>query len=425
MLGTLKLDLRLRIAVVLATVCIAVVGGLGITLYMASEDMEAGLVEQLVTEEMDALIERARLSSVPASAAGPNLQYYVLRTPEDQQKIAPKLRGLGPGQHQVGSGVDELHVAVRDVGAVRYVVAYDAGAHKIRENHFQDLVLLAIGTAALVAIALGYWLAGVLTRQLTDLAIHVRAFAPDEPHAPLESPNLDREVAALAHALDEYHARIMEAMRREQEFTANASHELRTPLTAIRTSSELIATDTALGPKTRARVDMITSAAEQMTERIEALLYLARHRGPQATEPVALRECVTEAAAPWRDEIARKGLVFDVPIRDDSVIRLDRKALQLVLANLIKNAVQYTERGFVRVTYDEPRLTVADSGSGIAPEHLPQVFDRHYRAGREQDGLGLGLAIVRRICDDLGWKIEVASKPDSGSAFSIVLTPQV
>src|SRR4029078_10522863 len=190
-----------------------------------------------------------------------------------------------------------------------------------------------------------------------------------------------------------------------------ASHELRTPLTAIRTSSELIATDTALSPKTRARVDMITSAAEQMTERIESLLYLARHRAPQATEPVALRECVTEAAAPWRDEIARKGLAFDVPIRDDSVIRLDRKALQLVLANLIKNAVQYTERGFVRVTYDEPRLTVADSGSGIAREHLPQVFDRHYRAGQEHDGLGLGLAIVRRICDDLGWKIEVQSQP--------------
>jgi signal transduction histidine kinase len=75
----------------------------------------------------------------------------------------------------------------------------------------------------------------------------------------------------------------------------------------------------------------------------------------------------------------------------------------------------------VRVTYDAPRLTVSDSGSGIAPEHLPQVFERFYRGDRNADGLGLGLAIVRRICDDLGWKIEVRSEPGSGSAFSIVL----
>ena len=419
----LKLDLRLRIAVVLATVCIAVVGGLGITLYMASEEMEEGLVEQLVSEEMESLIERARTgTSLPAG--GPNLQYYVLRTPADYQKIGPKLRELGPGRHEIGTGADEQHIAVRDVDGVRYMVAYDAGAHEMREQRFKNLLMLALGTAALVAIVLGYWLAGVLTRQLTELAAHVRKLAPDEPHAPFEHPDLDREVAALARALDQYHDRIVAMMKREQEFTANASHELRTPLTAIRTSCELLGAEAQLSEKGRLRIGMIDSAAQQMTERIEALLYLARQHPAEAAETVALRECVNEAAVPCRDEIARKGLLFDVPIRDDAVVQLDRKALQLVLANLIKNAVRYTERGFVRVTYDEPRLTVADSGSGIAAEHLPQVFERYYRGAGSGDGLGLGLSIVSRICDDLGWKIEVDTRPGSGSAFSIVFAPQ-
>jgi signal transduction histidine kinase len=166
---------------------------------------------------------------------------------------------------------------------------------------------------------------------------------------------------------------------------------------------------------------MVTAAADQMTDRIEALLYLARHRPSTAVESVELRECVTEAAAPLREEIARKGLAFEVPIEPDAVVTLDRKALQLVLSNLIKNAVRYTERGFVRVSYDRQRLTVADSGSGIAPQHLPQVFERFYRGTPDVDGLGLGLAIVRRICDDLGWKIEVDSRPGMGSAFSVVL----
>jgi signal transduction histidine kinase len=167
---------------------------------------------------------------------------------------------------------------------------------------------------------------------------------------------------------------------------------------------------------------MVAGAAEQMTERIETLLYLARQSAAEGAESVGLRSCVNEAALPCRDEIARKGLAFEVPIREDAVVKLNRRALQLVLANLIKNAVRYTDRGYVRVTYDAPCLTVADSGSGIAPQHLPQVFERFYRGDHDVDGLGLGLSIVRRICDDLGWKIDVQSQPGAGSSFSIVLS---
>jgi signal transduction histidine kinase len=268
---------------------------------------------------------------------------------------------------------------------------------------------------------LGYWLAGLLTRQLTDLAREVPLLDPDVPHPPLERPDHDREVAALAHALDQYHARIVEMLKREQEFTANASHELRTPLTAIRTSCELLALERNLTDKGRARIDMVSAAAEQMTDRIEALLYLARQHPAAASEAVPLRECVDDAAQAFREEIARKGLDLEIAVEAETRLKLDRKALEIVLGNLIKNAVRYTERGYVRVSYEGNRLTVADSGSGIAAEHLPQVFQRFYRAEGRGDGVGLGLAIVRRVCDDLGWKIEVESEPGSGSAFSIVL----
>jgi signal transduction histidine kinase len=416
-----KLDLRLRIAAALALVCIAIVGALGFTLYRASEDLESALVEQLVSEEMDFLVKRAQGSPVPASTSGPNLQYYLIRDVQDAQKIPSAFRALGPGPHDVGTGAEEVHVEVRDVEGVRYIVAYDAGAHKVREGRFRELLRIALATAALLSVVLGYWLAGILTRQLTDLAQRVSRLAPDEPQARLERHDHDREVAALAHALDKYHARILEMMQREQEFTANASHELRTPLTAIRTSCELLSTEPHLSEKARARVEMVAGAAEQMTERIETLLYLARQSAAEGAESVGLRSCVNEAALPCRDEIARKGLAFEVPIREDAVVKLNRRALQLVLANLIKNAVRYTDRGYVRVTYDAPCLTVADSGSGIAPQHLPQVFERFYRGDHDVDGLGLGLSIVRRICDDLGWKIDVQSQPGAGSSFSIVL----
>lgn len=416
-----KLDLRRRIALALAAVCITVVAVLGVTLYMASEELEARLVDQLVGEELDFLIERDARGATPVFLGGPNLQYFVLRTRADREQIEHRYRKLGPGQHSIGAGKDERRVAVRDVGSVRYIVTYDAGAHELREREFLILLLSAIAVATLVAIGVGYWLAGILTRQLTELAAEVPQLTPDAIHVPLARPDQDAEVAALARALDRYHSGIVAMMRREQEFTANASHELRTPLTAIRTSCELLATEGRLSEKGRARLDMIDAAVGQMTERIEALLYLARQHPAAVREDILLRECVDQAAATCCDEIARKGLDFEVAIDTSVRVSLDRKALQLVLSNLIKNAVRYTDRGYVRVSYDAHRLTVADSGTGIAPQHLPQVFERFYRGEGDVDGMGLGLAIVRRISEELGWKIEVASTPGVGSAFTIVL----
>jgi signal transduction histidine kinase len=415
-----SLDLRLRIAIALATLCIAVVGALGFTLYTASEDMEEALIEQLVTEELDSLIEGAR-GTLHAPPSGPNIQYYVLKVPEQLEKLPPTLRALAPGHHEIGTGEDEKHVAIRDIAGVRYMVVYDAGPHELRLARFGQLVYLALATIALLSVTVGYWLAGVLTRQLTDLAGRVSRLHPDAPHPPLERGDHDREVAAVARALDEYHARIVDMMQREQEFTSNASHELRTPLTAIRTSCELLLAEPTVPEKARVRVEQIDNAARQMTERMEVLLLLARSHGPEETETVALRRCVEDAAYPYLEEIEQKGLVFDIAIPETQLVQVDRKALQVVLANLIKNAVRYTERGYVRVTYESPRVIVSDSGSGIAPEHQPQLFERYFRADHRPEGLGLGLAIVRRICDHFGWKIEVKSVPGAGSAFSVLL----
>ena len=399
--------------------CISVVGALGITLYTASEDLEDGLVQQLASEELAFLIERHRAGHAEPPAHGPHLQYYIARSTAAKTALPAAVRNLGPGHHEVGSDTTERHVAVQDVGETRYAVVYDPGAHEVREREFRHLLLLALATVVVVAVALGYWLAGLLTRQLSDLAHQVSGLVPGHGHEPLARAGQDREVAAVAAALDDYETRMLEMVRREQEFTANASHELRTPLTAIGTSCELLAADLSLSDKARQRVAYISGAAARMTEQILALLLLARDQRPANREAVELAECAAEAAEPCRAEIARKGISFEIAIAAGTVLELNRQALHLVLTNLISNAVQHTEGGGVRLTYDAPRLTVADTGTGIAPEHVPHIFERHYRGSERPDSLGLGLAIVRRICDQFHWKIDIVSAPAAGSAFSI------
>jgi signal transduction histidine kinase len=412
--------LRLRIALAFAAVCIVVVGALGVTLYTAADDMEEALVDQIVSEEVDHLVQRYRSAPDYRPAAGPNFAYHIVRTAEDAAQLPREVGGLPPGNHEIRVGPDERHVAVRHIDGVRFIVIYDVGPHEAREQQFKNVLLLSLASVATFALLLGYWLAGVLTRQLTELAQRVARLAPDEPYVPLARAEQDAEVAAVARALDDYRSRMTRMVRHEQEFTANASHELRTPLTAIRTSCELLLGEPALPEKARGRVQMIDEAAHRMAEQLQTLLFIAREEALDATEEVALAEFVTEAAEAFRGEIGRKGIALEVAIDAMTVLTVNRQALHTVLVNLIRNAVQHTERGFIRVTFLAHRLTVADSGAGIASEHLPHLFERYYRAEDRGSGFGLGLAIVKRICDHYGWRVEVASEPGRGSGFAIV-----
>jgi signal transduction histidine kinase len=420
MLGTLRLDLRLRIAIAFATVCIAVVGALGVTLYTAADDMEEALVDQLVSEEVSYFIEHYRSDPEYRPANGRNFAYHVVRSPQDAARLPREVAALPPGNHEILIGGDERHVAVREADGARFIVIYDVGAHEAREQQFKNVLLLSLVSVATFALLLGYWLAGVLTRQLRDLAQRVTTLGPAVSQAPLARPEQDAEVAALARALDDYQARMTRMIRHEQEFTANASHELRTPLTAVRTSCELLLADSGLPPGVRLRVEMIDEAAQRMAEQLQTLLFIARGQGLDATEEVALRECAADAAEPVRGEMGRKGLVLHLDIDAAAVLPVNRQALHTVLANLIRNAIQHTERGAIRVHYEAGRLSIADSGSGIAAEHLPHIFERYYRARQHDAGMGLGLAIVKRICDHYAWRLEVSSEPGRGSQFSLV-----
>ena len=413
-----KLGLRLRVALALALACIVVIGALGFTLYKASEDLEQALVDQLIADEMDDLIDRHRENPgfVPQPTA--NFQSYIVRGREDVERLPAELRELGAGRHELTVGKEVVDVLVRDAKGVRYFVIYEVGLYEQRERNFQALLLLSIVIAVPASLALGYLLSGLLVSQVTDLARKVEQIGPGAETGSLARPDQDREVALLARALEGYHARIDQMVRREREFTSNASHELRTPLTAIQTSCELLLADNTLCENARVRVAMIGDAAGRMAEQLQVLLLLARGQALGEIETVAIADCVAEVVEPYRGEIARKGLVFESDLPRDAVLEVNHPALRLILANLVRNAVQFTDRGSVRISYSARRLTISDSGRGISAEHLQRVFERFFRTDGA-GGSGVGLAIVKRICDHYGWKIEVESAPMKGSTFSI------
>jgi signal transduction histidine kinase len=418
-----KRSLRLRVAVGLALFSLLIISVQSIILYEMSEVQEEELIDLIVAEEMGYLIDRYRHSgSLPYT--GGHLQAYVVHNDEERAALPDFIRGLPPGSHEVFDGKVEYHTAVRNQGNVQFYLLYDVTRHdeRIARHHFSLAILMII--TALVSIWLSFWLASLLVRQVTELAKRVADINPGVTSKALVQINQDEEVASLARAVDSYQQRMGEFVLREQEFTANVSHELRTPLTSIQTSCELLARDNTLQPTSRLRLESITRAAERISQLIQKLLYLARHAQGGESEDVQLQESVKQAVEPLLESLTSKRLQMDLKIDPLLQVHVNRQVLHIVLSNLIKNAVDYTDRGGIEIYAEGGTIFIKDSGQGIAPEELPHIFKRLYRtqrSGKQQEGFGLGLAIVKRLCDQYGWDLNVKSAIGSGTTFSVTL----
>jgi two-component system phosphate regulon sensor histidine kinase PhoR len=220
--------------------------------------------------------------------------------------------------------------------------------------------------------------------------------------------------------------RRLEAVRRD--FVANVSHELKTPLTSISGYAETILADRPEPELERRFLATIVSNARRMQRLVDDLLDLSRiesGRWQPATEPVDVAASAREAWAGLADRAAGRGVDFalDVPA-DALLVEADPDAVRQVLTNLFDNSLRYTPRGGRITFHARPegagvRLSVSDTGAGIASEHLPRIFERFYRAdqsrSRDEGGTGLGLAIVKHLVEAHGGRVWAESARGRGT----------
>jgi len=217
--------------------------------------------------------------------------------------------------------------------------------------------------------------------------------------------------------------------RLRQDFVANVSHELRTPLTSIRGYAETLL-DGALEDQQHRRefVEAIRSSSARLDALVADLLSLAeleRSGAALRLEPLDLRAAAEGLVSAFRGAAERAGLELALESGPEVPVSADRPRLEQVLANLIDNAIKYTERGRVTVRLGIDRgsawCEVADTGPGIPPDDLPRVFERFYRVdkarSREKGGTGLGLSIVKHIVALHRGEVSVRSTLGAGATF--------
>jgi len=236
-------------------------------------------------------------------------------------------------------------------------------------------------------------------------------------------------VLLLLHDLT--NLRQVETTRRE--FVSNVSHELRTPLASVRAMVETLEDD-ALHDEEAAKdfLRRIHREVDWMTSLVNDLLELARLESGQTIlrlEPTNIAALVEESVAALRMKAEDKGVMLTAEALNDlPLVTVDSDRLRQVLLNLLDNGIKFTQpQGKVTMTggrvLEGVRVDVRDTGIGIAPEHLPHIFERFYKVerGPRDRGSGLGLAIVKHIVHAHGGTVSVESREGKGSTFSVTL----
>jgi len=295
-------------------------------------------------------------------------------------------------------------------------------------------IILLVPAVLLLASGGGYWMSRRALVPVDRIIRDAQSIGSQNLQKRLDVLPTGDELQRLSETLNQMLERLDQAFRRITQFTADASHELRTPVAVIRTTAELALRRPRSTSDYETALRDILAQSERTTELIESLLTLARADAGQhllQSSRVNVGEAIRESIETGRRLAATKGLEFTAAVEQQGIVVIgDSQALGRLALILIDNAVKYTPvPGSVQIRLDTDGrcavLEVRDSGIGIPPEDLPQVFERFYRAdparGSESGGSGLGLAIAHWIVQHHGGEITVASKQGAGSTFRVSL----
>ena len=411
------------------------VGLMAVLAFSIMYEQEDELADQLVQIEMHRLIERIDLGEIDTGRQpielGPRTEAW-LSGKGAEAAMPAALRGLSTGPHEIELNDRILHVLVAESSAGHLTVVFDATRNEQRVNRF-GLIMLLLWILCLVA---GYWLArataAIVVGRMHAITERIAGWDPDTAQPAEQRAASKDEAGRLLEAFNRMQDRVDRSIAREREFAANLSHEIRTPLAALRSDIEMLTLDELLASEQQPRLQRMAEVIDEVSTTMVAARALSRPRRDANRQSFDLGEliedvCMTLAA---RAEAAQLRICNDVPA--SHTLRADRYALQIVLRNLIGNAVDHAAPARLEIRLAGEALVIEDDGPGIPDDELPFVFERfHHGRLLDQGGTtespdtdhGLGLAIARRICAQQGWLISVASATAGerhGTRFTLV-----
>jgi len=408
-------SLRFRVALFYALFGAGLSILLSAAVFLAVQKIGHQRMDEILQVELDG---HAR----PSGFEPPNtvsIKGYVLSGTEPGRNIPAEIRNLTPGKYNIEIETIDYRVLVADRYGARYFMLFNTEEQHLKEATFLRYVALFALLMTVGSSAGGFWLASRVTASVTRLAEQVGQAEPGDMDISLIKLTGNDEVGELARAFDRYLRRLRNFVERENYFTADVSHELRTPLAIMLGTVEVLEQDETLNVKQKERIARIRRAAQDMIDLTAALLLMARER-QQATDelPCQVADVALACVEKHRHLIGGRPIQMEVQLIAEPSLIVERPLLEIVIGNLIRNALFNTKSGVVQLRLEAKRLIVRDTGVGMGPEELARALERYYR-GASSGGAGVGLSLVKRICDRYGWRISLDSKEGQGTTAEI------
>jgi signal transduction histidine kinase len=374
----------------------------------------------MLNSELDHAVERMRNEPGYRWVNTNTLALYDARDPS----LPAPLRTVGPGLHD-DVDIDGRYyvVLVRRADARTLLLTLDVTDFEQREVHTAvNVVGAALGLIVVLGLIVA-WMANRMVRPLSRMAEQIGSLRPDLPAQHVDvRDSASSELHVIADALNGYLQRNARFVERERAFIDTASHELRTPVAVISGSAALALQQPGLPPAAQHQLGRIHRSARDVEQLISLLLVLAKDpaRLAQSSERVALDQLLPEIVEDHRHLTRDKDLAVVLAPMPPVAITAPLQIVQAAIGNLLRNAIEHSDRGEIRVRLEAPATVVIDDpGHGMTPEEISAIYARIARGGGDRGG-GIGLDLISRLCEHLGWRLSIAS--DEGSGTTTTLT---
>jgi len=401
------------ITVLIVTATSALFAG-GIVLI--KQKLEAATFGNIVHEQIIALTDDPESEALLSSPLFKRWHYY---SANNAKALPEAVQNLAPGAyHSVRLDDRYYHLQVVTTAQGKVFLLYDITEWELQEHTV--LLMLAAGIVLVLAVAL------LITSKAADailgpvkrLTQRLAGINPAERGVRLADDFKDSDIGQIAHAFDAYLQRIDRFVEREQSFTSAASHELRTPLSVMMGAVDIIEINQP-DHKTARAVARIKRACSDMHAFIEAALILSREEDQTAKEnsTTHLHKMIRSVIEDQQARIEAQRVQVQVTLPEQTVISAPESICKILVANLLRNALEHSAASNLFIALKGSRFSFHDNGQGIPANEIADVFQRRYTT--KPGGFGLGLYMVRQICDRFGWEVTIESEMNQGTSVFI------
>ena len=371
-----------------------------------AEDYEDVIISQVLGSQAQDFADRLQRTSEIELPRGEHLSVY-LRGVDGSADVPAKLASLAPGIHESALAHEEgLHVGVFDTEVGRFYLSIDLMDIEVMESHLRLFLLAVILLGTLASAWLGALLSGRVIQPVRHLAEAVEQLPVRPVQTALGENRPHDELARLCSAIDDYQRRLLVAEEAELRFFADASHELRTPISVVKGATELLLEDSAELPALRPRLLRLERGVHELSELLDALLRLARHRS-DPPEDVAVRSWLDTCLR--RVDAIRTGSVLLRVDGEESRCALSRHEAELIIHGIARQLLPPAATGVLHVSVSTTQLRFhfmqERPDRSAAPDGQPSRSDRR-----------MGLTLLGRLAEQLAWDID-DSGIDSGTVL--------